>query len=55
MGLISLPRFAALQVLLRAVGVPARRARADSARPWKGSRVEVVSDYGVAPTFPGVR
>jgi hypothetical protein len=55
MGILSSPRFAALQVLLRAVGGRQPSRRAAPAPRESRAAVEVVSDYGVAPSFPGMR
>jgi hypothetical protein len=55
MGNIKSPKLAALQVLLRAFGVSGRSARSAARQPVSRPAVEVVSDFGVAPTFPGMR
>lgn len=55
MGIKNFPRIAALQVLLRAFGAGPSSRRAAQARRSSRPAVEVVSDFGVAPTFPGMR
>lgn len=55
MGSNSSRKFAALQVLLRAFGVRANSARTVGGRRPSRAAVEVVSDFGVGPTFPGMR
>jgi hypothetical protein len=46
---------AALQLLLRAFGVKPTSPRKVAAHRASRPAVEVTSDYGIAPTFPGVR
>jgi hypothetical protein len=46
---------AALQLLLRAFGVSRSSPRKVAANRTSRPAVEVTSDYGIAPTFPGVR
>ena len=46
---------AVLQLLLRAVGVSTSSPRKVAANRASRPAVEVTSDYGMAPTFPGMR
>jgi hypothetical protein len=46
---------AALQLLLRAFGVSRSSPRKVAATGASRPAVEVISDYGMAPTFPAIR